>query len=96
MATVYFVLGGVNPSRQESREVLDSLLCKLSAADLIFSVDPPAINLTEHLSDVTAYQHVVINISPSQCSPNLFPKAGYYYVKEMSPAQFCEHLGLSR
>lgn len=95
MATVYFVRGGVNSAeRQGVREVPDTLLRKLNRVDLVFLDNPPALDPTEHISDVAAWQHVVINILPSQCSKDLFPKAGYYYVKEMSPTQFCEYLGL--
>ena len=96
MATVYFVRGGVNSAeRQGVREVPDALLHKLKRVDLVFSDEPPALHPTEHVSDVAAWRHVVINILPSQCSTDLFPRAGYYYVKEMSPTQFCEYLGVS-
>lgn len=96
MATVYFVRGGVTSAEQQGeREVPDTLLHKLNGIDLAFSVEPPSFNPTDYVPDVAGYRHVVIHILLSQCSPDLFPKTGYYCVKEMSPTQFCERLGLA-
>ena len=95
MATLFFARSGDDPNRSSSGiEVpTDLVVSNVHNKDKHFRSSPPVINPDRPASPYSAYEHVVIEIHRNEVSTT-FPKAGYYWFPELSPASACLLFGI--